>query len=334
MKYIIMAGGNYNKIETPKPLLEVNGEKLIERTIRLLKENGIKDIAISTNNPVYNYLGVKILKHNNEYTHDNPDRHKKSKNSWLNAYYPTNEPSCYLPGDIYWSENAIKIIIDTKVENTMFFCIRDVSDGRPIGINIKGREPLAYKVENQVIFRKAINDLFQMIDNGKFKSDPISWNLYRQINGLDLDYNGYGNNIFKTNGDYKYIDDYTTDIDSLKDIPKLERFIKIMKGGTKMVKCEVINQNVTIREFNRLRNIKRLKSNEEIEQPNYFEIGDTFETDEDMASYLAGETPNQPTVCIKVLEIIPEKKEETKEETKYPKKIEKKPITKKSKKVR
>ena len=331
MKYIIMAGGNYNEIDTPKPLLEVNGEKLIERTIRLLKENGIKDIAIITNNPVYNYLGVKILKHNNEYTHDNPERHKKSKNSWLNAYYPTKEPACYLPGDIYWSEKAIKIIIDTKVENTMFFCIRDVSDGRPIGVNIKGREPLAYKVENQEIFRKAINDLFQMIDNGMFKSDPISWNLYRQINGIELDYNGYGNNIFQTKGDYKYIDDYTTDIDSLRDIPKLERLINIMKGGMKMVKCEVINQNVTIREFNRLRNIKRIKNNNEIEKINYFEIGDTFETDEDMASYLAGEKPNQPTVCIKILEIIPEI---VIDEEQIKKEVVKKSITKKTRKVK
>lgn len=312
MKYIIMAGGDYNEIETPKPLLKVNGEKLIERTIRLLKENGVKDIAISTNNKAYEYLGVEISRHKNEYTHNNPDRHKKSKYSWLNAYYPMKEPACYLPGDIYWSEKAIKIIIETQVENTMFFCIRDVSDGRPIGINIKGREPLAYKVENQKIFRKAINDLFQMIDEGKFKSDPISWNLYRQINGIELDYNGYGNNIFQTKGDYKYIDDYTTDIDSLKDIPKLERLINVMKGGIKVVKCEVINQNVTIREFNRLKNIKRVKSNEEVEQFNYFEIGDTFETDEDMASYLAGEKPNQPTVCIRILEVIPEIKEKSK----------------------
>lgn len=75
-----------------------------------------------------------------------------------------------------------------------------------------------------------------------------------------------------------------------------------------MIKCEVINQNLTVREWERLRNIKRLKSNDEIEQPNSFEIGDTFETDEKFASYLAGETKEQPTVCIKVLEIIPEEK--------------------------
>ena len=39
MKYILMCGGNYkDKFEIPKQLLEVNGEKLVERTIRLLKE--------------------------------------------------------------------------------------------------------------------------------------------------------------------------------------------------------------------------------------------------------------------------------------------------------
>ena len=40
MKYVIMCGGDYkDQFETPKPLLEVNGEKLVERTVRLLKEN-------------------------------------------------------------------------------------------------------------------------------------------------------------------------------------------------------------------------------------------------------------------------------------------------------
>lgn len=86
-----------------------------------------------------------------------------------------------------------------------------------------------------------------------------------------------------------------------------------------MIRCEVINQEVTIKEWKRLSNIKRIKNNSEIVEPNHFDIGDTFETDEEMAKYLAGETPNQPIVCIKVLEVIPEKK---------------KPISKKNKKVK
>ena len=74
-----------------------------------------------------------------------------------------------------------------------------------------------------------------------------------------------------------------------------------------MIKCEVINQNVTIHDFKRLQNIKRLKSNDEIKQFNYFEIGDTFETDEDYAIYLSGELEKQPIQTIRILEIIPEK---------------------------
>ena len=75
-----------------------------------------------------------------------------------------------------------------------------------------------------------------------------------------------------------------------------------------MVKCEVINQKVTIKEWKRLKNIKRIKNNNEIIEPNCFDIGDTFETDEEFASYLAGETKEQPIVCIKILEVIPEEK--------------------------
>ena len=88
-----------------------------------------------------------------------------------------------------------------------------------------------------------------------------------------------------------------------------------------MVKCEVINQNLEVREWERLKNIKRLKPNNEIEKPNFFEIGDTFETDEEFASYLAGETPKLNLVCIRVLEIIPEEKKESKPIAKRTKKV-------------
>lgn len=77
-----------------------------------------------------------------------------------------------------------------------------------------------------------------------------------------------------------------------------------------MIRCEVINQEVTIKEWKRLSNIKRIKNNSEIVEPNRFYIGDTFETDEDFSSYLLGETKEQPIVCVRVLEIIPDKKEE------------------------
>ncbi len=196
----------------------------------------------------------------------------------------------------------------------MFFAVPDNQDGRK-NFNIKGREPLAYKVENQKVFRKAINDLFDMIDKGKFKSDPISWNLYRKINGLELDYNGYGNNIFNTHGDFIAIDDYTTDIDSLKDIGKLELYLK---GGYKMVRVEVI-EAFHLGKFNELKNIKR----KAIAVDGQLFVGDTFECTEEMAEYLT-KTNAQGRAFVKIIEIIPmEVKKEIKKEEIETQKIEK-----------
>ena len=285
-----------------------------------MKENGITDIAISTNNSAFDYLDIEKLVHINEYTHDDEERHKKSYKSWLNAYYPTNEPACYIPGDIYFSENAIKTIVETEVKDTMFFCVRDLSDGRPCGINIKGREPLAYKVENQEVFRKAINDLLQMVDEGKFTADPIAWNLYRQINGLEIAFNWSGSDIFTTKGDYIAIDDYSTDIDRIGDIPKLENLLKILKGEIKMIKVEVkehfcINSD----KFNEFKNMVR--KNKDNNKSNELYVGDTFECTEEMDKYLENkpnkiyhdkEGNNNPGKrdFVKFIEIIPEVTEE------------------------
>lgn len=309
-------------------MLKVNGEIIIERIIRLLKENGVKDIAISTNNPAFDYIDVEKLRHKNNYIHNDEERHNKSEKSWLNAYYPMKEPACYLPGDVYYSDEAIKIIVETPVIDTMFFCVRDVSDGRPAGINIKGREPLAYKVQNQKIFRFAINKLFDMIDAGLFTNDPISWNLYRQINGISLDFNGYGNNIFNTKGNYITIDDYTTDIDKLEDIIKLEKLLKILKGGIKMLRVEVL-EDFNLGKFNELTNIER-KAQEE--QGRLF-IGDKFSCTEEMAEYLMGKNALGRSF-VKVIEVIPEAKiEEPKKEVQEEKPVVKKKTTRKRKTI-
>lgn len=314
MEYIIMCGGKYKNFDTPKQLFKINNEVLVERTIRLLKENGIEDIAISTNNPAFDYLEVKKLRHNNEYDSGNANKNKKSKNNWLNAYYPMKEPCCYLHGDVYYSEEAIKTIVNTEVKETMFFCTRDIQDGRPAGVNTKGREPLGYKVNNQEVFRKAIDNLLKMIDDGLFANgvEPISWNLYRYINGLDIGFDkpdyGFANGIFNTDGDYIVIDDYTTDIDSMRDIPQLEKLLKILKGGIEMVKVEVTD-DFHLGKYNELKNIIR-KGKEEAGR--LFK-GDTFECENDMYEYLIGNNALHKSF-VKLIEVIPEKEPEIKKE--------------------
>lgn len=338
MKYIIMCGGDYKQWETPRQLLKVNDEILIERTIRLLRENGIKDIAISTNNPAFDYLNVELLRDKkNKYVCFGENELKKSECSWLNAYYPIEEEVCYLHGDVYFSDDAIKTIINTKVKDTMFFAVPDKQDvPNKDRRNSKGREPIAYKVVNYKLFRNAINDLLKMIDEGKFenaKVKPIAWTVYRYLNGLDIGTNAqnYGdlNSIFNSKGDYTIINDYTTDIDKKDDIIKIE---KSLKGGN-MVRVEVINE-FTLGDFYKIKNtiVRKARSKE-----GYLFVGDTFECDEDMLKYLTGANSYKRTF-IKVIEVIPEatvenvvEKVELHKEAKPSMKITKKP-SKKSKK--
>ncbi len=307
MKYIIMAGGKYEKFETPKQLLKINGEVIIERTIRLLRENGIKDIAISTDNPAFDYLDVEKLRHKNNYLYTGSDRNKKSEHNWLNAYYPMKEPACYLHGDVYFSEDAIKKIIETKVNDTMFFCVPDLQDGMPVGVNAKGREPIAYKVNNQNIFRRAINDIFRMIDEGMYKDgiEPISWHLYRKLNGLDMKINAKwydANDIFNTKGDYIPIYDYTTDIDDIKDIKKIEELLKRL-GGENMVKVVVV-EPFHLGKFKELKNVTRANVGRNV--AGYLYKEDTFECTEDMAKYLTRGNA-EGRAFVRIIERIPEK---------------------------
>lgn len=215
MKYIIMCGTSGPEFNVPRQLTEINGERLVDRTIRLLRENGINDIYISSNNPMFDDCGIPRLEHKGDYKY------------WLEAYYPLEEPCCYLHGDVYFSEEAIKTIVNTEVENTMFFCTFDKTDGETHPQNWKGREPFAYKVQNQKVFRYAINKLIKMIDDGEYKNLlPISWHVYRFLNGYDVkreatEYTEV-NNIFQSKGDYTIINDYTTDIDCVGDIQNIK----------------------------------------------------------------------------------------------------------------
>lgn len=315
MKYIIMCGGNYGKFQKPKQLLKVAGEVIVERTIRLLRENGINDIAITTTNHEFDYLDVEIIQNTtNEFEYFGKEETKKSSKSWFKAYYLMNEPVCYLHGDVYFSDEAIKKIVELPVKDTMFFCCYDKQDGPKDPRSSGGREPLGYKVQNYDLFNKAVNDLLQMVDDGKFTGfPPCAWTVYRYINGLDLALNAkwYGdfNNIFKSNGDYYVINDYTNDVDDIKDVKKIEKAIGYIEGGN-MGKCKV----KVIKSFDDYEGREIKKENPYIKRV----VGDEYTTDYDRYTFLKSKG------VIDLIEFIPdEKKEEVADVTfEYDKDIE------------
>lgn len=94
-----------------------------------------------------------------------------------------------------------------------------------------------------------------------------------------------------------------------------------------MIKCEVVKE-FTLGKFEELKNIKRRNQNTK----GKLFVGDTFECDKEMVDYLMGNNKKNETV-VKVIEVIPEVKEDTKIECKD-EEVEKlfKETTKKSKK--
>lgn len=216
MKYIIMCGGEYKDFETPKQLSIINNEVIVERTIRLLKENGIEDIYISSNNPLFDNKGVPRLEnHNNDYIYypDTDTQH----GYWLDAFYKVDKPVTYLFGDVYYTEEAIKTIINYKTDKNILFGTSDAYNEQ----HFNWGEPFAYIVNNTDEFFKGIEEVKKLYDEGKIIRHPIVWELYRYLNNLDI-------NIQRVLEEtYVCIDDGTMDVDSPKELEEMRKKVGI-----------------------------------------------------------------------------------------------------------
>lgn len=208
MKYIIMCGGEYKHFTTPKQLLEVKGEVIVERTTRLLKENGVTDIYISSNDSRFDKYAPRLENKENNFVVENGS----STGYWLDAFYPIGEPCCYIFGDVYFSPNAIKTIVEyNTTENVLF--------GTGIAKNEEHQnwgEPFAYKVNKYDEFMQGVADVKKLFDEGKVKRHPIVWELYRHLHNLDI-------NIQVITTDYVCIDDGTIDIDNPQQVVNMNK---------------------------------------------------------------------------------------------------------------
>lgn len=211
MKYIIMCGGHYREWQTPRHMLKVHGEPIVGRTIRLLRENGIEDIAISSDNPKFNKLGVPVLKHDNGFY---VRKHNDADGYWCDAFYPTDEPTCYVFGDVIFSPAAVKKIVETETDDVELF-----GSAKPFPKEYPKRwvEPFAFKVQNTEHFWFEIERMKKVAHT--CWRVPIAWDLWALIRGRRIDIDDYV-------VDYTVINDYTCDIDHRGEIPKLEKRIR------------------------------------------------------------------------------------------------------------
>lgn len=206
MKYIIMCGGEYPEWKEPRQLTKFKDEPLVARTIRLLRNAGVEDIAISAHDPRFEEFGVPVLHHENTFSAREP------MGSWMEAFYPTTEPACYLMGDVLYSADAIRTIVNEEVSSVMFFASAPPFSRSYIKPHA---EPFAFKVVDQKRFRAAISFVMANEHTGIFRRRPIAWELWQVLNGENVREINFKN--------YIAINDFTCDVDKAEDIAKLER---------------------------------------------------------------------------------------------------------------
>lgn len=209
MKYIIMCGGTYAGWTRPKHLTEINGESIVARTIRLLKEQGITDISISSNDDTFKQFGLTVLKHENNFNSGD-----LSAGYWFEAFYPIQEPACYVFGDVIFSRAAIKKIVETEATDYMFFASAPPFTKQ---YHKKWAEPFALKVYDQEGFQEALKLIRFLAEKGFFKRTPIMWELWQVLKGTPLNIINYKN--------YTVINDYTCDIDYPSDVEMFKNVI-------------------------------------------------------------------------------------------------------------
>lgn len=204
MIYVILAGGEYKDFETPKQLTIINGECIIDRTIRLLRENGIDNIYVSSNDKRFDNCDAPRLEHTNTYK----VKDGVQEGYWLDAFYPYFKPTdkvCFMFGDVYYTEEAIQTIVDYECDKNTLFGTSDAKNEQ----HENWGEPFAYKVVDYAEFMRGVNAVKELQDEGKTKRTPIVWELYRYLNGLDV-------NVQQVlNETYVFIDDGTMDVDDL-----------------------------------------------------------------------------------------------------------------------
>lgn len=192
MKYVIMCAGEgkrwNNYLGVPKHFIEINGESLIERTTRLLKENGILDYVITANDKIYDDYGKTIKQ---TYNQCEIDRFEEINDDNI----------CYLYGDVYYTEEAIKQIINKDTDNILFF-----------GSNM---EIFAIKIKNKELFYEHKNKIKKLFLNNQI-GRCIGWEIYRSLNNIPFE-----EHIIKDM--YYLIDDLTDDIDYPEDYVNFKR---------------------------------------------------------------------------------------------------------------
>jgi hypothetical protein len=119
---IIIAAGEAtrwnNYLNTPKHLISIEGEILLERTVRLLIQNNIKDIfVVGPDDDRYKVEGSKLYVPTKNLNYADADKFLNSESLWN-----TEGRTLVLYGDVYFSDNCIEQVVNYTNTDWTLFC--------------------------------------------------------------------------------------------------------------------------------------------------------------------------------------------------------------------
>ena len=179
-----------NYLGIPKHLIEINGETLLGRTTRMLKERG-QDYIITGHDERYKQYGTMIA--------------QSKRDCEIDRFEERNNPVLYLYGDVYYTDYALDKILEVQALDVLFFG--------------HSQEIFAVKVIDTKMFYQHKAKIKEMYLKGEI-TRCIGWELYRSIVGIPLDKHWRW-------GKYYLIEDGTDDFDYPEDYNKfVERLNK------------------------------------------------------------------------------------------------------------
>ncbi len=188
MRFVIMADGKgsrwNNYMGIPKHLIEIDGESLLARTVRLLHEMKKDDIE------------VIITSHDSRYEFEGATRYEPMHNTIELERFTeelVQDDMCFLYGDTYYTEESIDIIMNTELDELLFF-------GTKKGI-------VAVRIKDSEIFKKHYNRVKEDFIKGEI-ADCKGWQVYQSYVGQDL------KNKAEITSDFIKLDGKTLDINT------------------------------------------------------------------------------------------------------------------------
>ena len=210
---IIIAAGEGTRwndhLGIPKHFIEIDGESIIRRTVRLLNENGVGDVyVVAPDDDRYRIDGSAMFVPQLRSRCDEncgADKFLSSEELWL-----SDGRTIVLYGDVYFTDDAIKTITTYSHIDWLLFA-------RPYGSLITGcpwGECFAQSFFNEHIPEhvRTIRCAVDLHHDRKI-GHPSGWQHYRAMTGLPVEYWDrpfYGDRLVR-------IDDWTEDFDSKED---------------------------------------------------------------------------------------------------------------------